>query len=58
MFNIGKILKIDIVMDVTTQNIKKGDQKWSCVELVIVCRTLHIIEAKDRVPDLSWCTKI
>ena len=35
MFNIVEILKIDIVMDVTPQTIKKGDQKLSCVELVL-----------------------
>ena len=34
MFNIGKILKIDILMDVTTQTVKNGGQRRSCVELV------------------------
>ena len=34
MFNIGEILKIDIVMTVTTQIIKNDDQMGSCVELV------------------------
>ena len=33
--NIGEILKIGIVMAVTTYTIKKGDQTWYCVELVI-----------------------
>ena len=36
MYNIGEILKIDIVMAVTTQTIEKGDQTWSCVELVLM----------------------
>ena len=35
MFNIGEMLKIDIVMAGTTQTIKKGNQVWSCVELVL-----------------------
>ena len=35
MFNIGEILKIDIVIAVTAQTIKMGDQTLSCVELVL-----------------------
>ena len=35
MFNIGKILKIDIILAVTAYTIKKGDQTWYCVELVL-----------------------
>ena len=35
MFNNGDILNIDIVMALITQAIKKGDQKLSCVELVL-----------------------
>ena len=35
MFNIGGILKTDITMAVTTQTIKKGGQRWSCVKLVL-----------------------
>ena len=35
MFNIGKTLKIDIGIAVTTYTIKKGDKAWYYVELVI-----------------------
>ena len=35
MHNIAEILKIDIVIDVTTQTIENGEQAWSCVELVL-----------------------
>ena len=35
MFNIFGLLKIDTVMDVTTQNIKEGDQTIPSVELVL-----------------------
>ena len=35
MFNIGKILKVDIAISVITQNIKKVYQAWSRVELVL-----------------------
>ena len=36
MFNIGEILNIDTVMDVTTQTIKKGDRRTClCFPFVI-----------------------
>ena len=35
MFNNGEMLKIDIVLAIKIQTIKKGDQALSCVELVL-----------------------
>ena len=35
-FNIDENLKIDLVIYVTTHNIKKGDQTGSCLELVLM----------------------
>ena len=35
MFNVDETFKIEIVMDVTTHTIKKGDQPWLCVEIVL-----------------------
>ena len=49
MFNIGEILKIDIVMYVTTYTIRKGDQMWSYVELVpeLVCNLMDVFLQGD-----------
>ena len=35
MFNIDERLEIDIVMDVTTNTLRKGNQPGPCVELFI-----------------------
>ena len=35
MFNMGKILKVDIGLTVTALNLKNDDQTWSCVELML-----------------------
>ena len=52
IFNIGEILKVDIVMAVTTHTIKNGDQTWSYVELV-----LELVWNLSRTRQLGQVTK-
>ena len=53
MFGIGEILKIDIFLSITTHTIKKGDQTWSCVELVMYLFPLHFFDSYGNAEDVT-----